>query len=214
MSLITYIFSFLCSQDPARSFEIAGRLLPLCQRCTGVHLGLGISFIYLLATRHYKKGLPSGSILYVNIASLLIMPIFGFHLLDPGPAWRLWSGLIFGNAIAYLLLPATSIIYNQSRRVAASKPALSEAEGPKALGMASAAFRRSLPQARSTYSFFILFAFLNSIPLWFPIQSGLFFYVVITLTLIGLLCTLFCLVSVTAILIRKAIALSISSISS
>jgi uncharacterized membrane protein len=189
MSLINYIFSFLCSQDPTRSFEIAGRLLPLCQRCTGVHLGLGISFIYLLATRHYKKGLPPKSILYVNIASLLIMPIFGFHLLDPGPAWRLWSGLIYGNAIAYLLLPATSIICKK--------------------GKVQGTYTRA-----SISAFFILFAFLNSIPLWFPIQSGLFFYAVIILALIGLLCTLFCLASVTAILIRKTVALSISLISS
>jgi len=46
----------------------------------------------------------------------LAMPIFGFHLLDPGPAWRLWSGLIYGNAIVSLLLPAVFIIYNQDRR--------------------------------------------------------------------------------------------------
>jgi len=215
MTVFSYIFSFLCSQDPSRSFAIGGHLLPFCQRCTGVYLGLGITFIYLLVSRHYKKGLPPRSVIYVNIASLLIMPVFGFHFLDPGPAWRLWSGLIFGNAIAYLLLPAASIICNEGRRVAASKPALSEAEGPKALGMASADFTipklcLRLPQARSTYSFFALFAFLNTLALWFPIQSSLFYYAVLTFALIGLLCVLFCLVSVMAFLIKK-IAVSLIS---
>lgn len=178
MSLISYIFSFLCDQDPARSFEIAGRYLPLCQRCTGLYVGLGISFIYLLVTRHHKYGLPPRSILCVNIASLLMMPIFGFHLLDPGPAWRFWSGLIFGNAIAFLLLPAASIIRNA--------------------GKVQGSYTKA-----STSGFFALFAFLNSIPLWFPIQSSLFYYAVLTLALIGLLCVLFCLVSAMAFLIKR-----------
>ena len=178
MSLISYIFSFLCSQDPSRSFEVAGHLLPFCQRCTGLYLGLGISFIYLLATRHYRKGLPPRSILYVNIASLLMMPIFGFHLLDPGPAWRFWSGLIYGNAIAFLLLPAASIIRNKAK------------------------IQGSYTKA-STSGFFILFAFLNSIPLWFPVQADLFYYAVLIVALMGLLGVVFCLLAIVAFGMNK-----------
>jgi len=178
MTVVSYIFSFLCSQDPSRSFVIAGHLLPFCQRCTGLYLGLGITFIYLLLSRHYKKGLPPTSVIYVNIASLLIMPVFGFHLLDPGPAWRLWSGLIYGNAIVSLLLPAASIICSRGKVWGQyTKP--------------------------STFAFFVLFAFLNTLPFWFPIQSGFFTYAVLTLALIGLLCVLFCLVPVMAFLIKK-----------
>src|SRR4030042_1569635 len=132
MSALNYFFSFLCSQDPLRSFAIEGRLLPFCQRCTGLYIGLGITSFFLLPSRLYKKGLPPTSVIYVNIASLLIMPVFGFHLLDPGPAWRFWSGLLYGNAVASLLMPSTSIICGEGRGVAASKP--------KALGMASAEF--------------------------------------------------------------------------
>ena len=181
MTAVSYIFSFLCSQDPSRSFAIAGHLLPFCQRCTGLYLGLGITFIYLLLSRHYKKGLPPTSVIYVNIASLLVMPVFGFHLLDPGPAWRLWSGLIYGNAIVSLLLPATSIICN----------------GGRTFGQYT---------KRSTSSFFILFAFLSALHLWFPIQSTLFYYTVLTLALTGLLCVLFCLIAVMAFLIKKIAA--------
>ena len=186
MSIINYIFSFLCSQDPSRSYEIAGRLLPFCQRCMGLYLGLGITFIYLLVTRHYKKGLPPASIVCVNIASLLMMPIFGFHLLDPGPPWRLWSGLIYGNAIVSLLLPATYIVYREGK-----------------------IFGRYTK--RSTLTFFTLFAFLCALPLWFPIQSGSFYYAVLTLALTGLLCVLFCLLRVIFFLIRKITASLIST---
>lgn len=184
MNTLSTLFSFLCHQNAARSFEIEGLLLPLCQRCTGVYVGMGISFIWLLANRYYKKGLPPRSIIYVNIVSLLIMPIFGFHLLDPGAAWRLWSGLIFGNAVAFLILPGSSLICNE--------------------GETAKSYTRL-----STLSFFVVFIFLNTIPLWFPIQSSYFYYTVITLILIGLLSVSLCIVSTLILLTRKIITLLI-----
>jgi len=112
------------------------------------------------------------------------MPVFGFHFLDPGSAWRLWSGLIYGNAVAYLLLPAASIICNQGRTFGQYTKV-------------------------STSSFFVLFAFLNTIPLWFPIQSSLFTYAVLTLAFTGLLCVLFCVVAVIVFLIKRKMVLLI-----
>ena len=178
MNIINYIFSFLCSQEVSRSFVIDGSVLPFCQRCMGVYIGLGISFVYLLASGYYKKGLPPQSIIYVNIASLLIMPIFGFHLLDPGPAWRLWSGLIFGNAIAFLLCPATLVIYSEG----------------KAFGHNTKV---------STFCFFLLFALLSITPLWFPIQSSFFYYGTIALALVGVLGVLLCIAATIVFLIKK-----------
>jgi len=181
MSALNYLFSSLCSHDPLRSFAVEGNLLPFCQRCTGLYMGLGITCLFLLASRLYKKGLPSLSVIYVNIASLLIMPIFGFHLFDPGPAWRLWSGLIYGNAIASLLLPATSIICNR--------------------GWVCGQYTKF-----STLKFFALFAFLNTIPLWFPIQSMLFYYLILMFAFTGLFCALFCLIAITVFWIKRVIA--------
>jgi len=140
----------------------------------------------LLVSGLYKKGLPSLSVIYVNIASLLIMPVFGFHLLDPGPAWRFWSGLIYGNAVVSLLLPATSIIYNQGRV-------------------------RGQYTKTSTLWFFALFAFLNTLPFWFPIQSTLLYYVVLILALTGLFCVLLCLLVIIVFLIKKITASLISN---
>ena len=180
MSILGYLFSSLCSQDPLRSFAIDGHLLPFCQRCTGVYLGLGISCLFLLTSRLYKKGLPSLSVIYVNIACLLVMPVFGFHLLDPGPAWRFWSGLIYGNAVASLLLPAAFIIYNQGRVF-------------------------SQYTKNSTLCFFVLFAFLNTILLWFPIQSTFLYYVVLILASVGFFCVLSCLIAIIVFLMKKMI---------
>ena len=178
MSVIAHILSFLCSQDASRSFAIAGHLLPVCQRCAGLYLGMGVTFVYLLLKRDYRRDLPPRSIVYVNVACLLAMPIFGFHLLDPGPAWRLWSGLVYGNAIVFLLVPAASIISNEGRRTGChTEP--------------------------STTSFWIFFAFLNGIPLWFPAQSVWFYYAGLLLMLVGLLCAVFCVSVVTVLLIKK-----------
>ena len=169
MNALSTLFSFLCHQNATRSFGINGLLLPLCQRCTGVYVGMGISFIWLFAYRYYKKGLLPRGVIYVNIASLVIMQVFGFHLLDPGPEWRLWSGLIFGNAVAFLILPGSSLVCNEGR--------------------AAESYTRF-----STFSFFVMFIFLNTIPLWFPIQSSYFYYTTLTLIFIGLLCVLFCII--------------------
>jgi uncharacterized membrane protein len=180
MNTIGYIFSFLCNQNASRSFEIGGQFLPFCQRCTGIYVGMGISFVYLLLSGHYKKGLPRSSILYANIASLLIMPVFGFHLLDPGPVWRFWTGLVFGNAIAFLILPAASIIWKEG-----------EASGYHTWV--------------STILFWLLFGFLNTMLFWFPIQSQYFYYIIVIVALTGLLCLLFCIVAVIGFLVKKTI---------
>jgi uncharacterized membrane protein len=182
MNAISKIFSFLCSQDAARSFAIAGQQLPLCQRCTGVYVGMGISLVFLLLGRYHKKGLPPKGIVYLNIACLLIMPVFGFHLLDPGPLWRLWSGLIFGNAIVFLLLPATAVMCD---RVQTST----------SWGRASALW------------FLMLFAFLNAMPLWLPVQSQCVYYAVSALTFTALVGVLSCIVSVAIVWTKKIMAL-------
>lgn len=182
MNLVSDIFSFLCCQDGTRSFLIAAQQLPFCQRCTGVYVGMGISILYLLLSGRYRKGLPPKPVVYVNIASLLIMPIFGFHILDPGPGWRLWSGLIFGNAIAFLFLPAAWTIHNKGR---ASD---SHSNG-------------------SVLWFLVLFAFLNTLPLWLPVQSGYCYYAVLGLTFAALLGVSFCTIAVMIFLMRTVFLL-------
>jgi uncharacterized membrane protein len=183
MDTVDYIFSFLCSQHALRSFAICDHTLPFCQRCSGLYLGLALTFIYLLATRHYKKGIGPRSILSVNIVCIGVMLVFGTHLLDPGPAWRLWSGLLFGNAIAYFILPATWQFCKAPANNSYS--------------------RGSVP------AFFAFFALLNTIPLWFPLDSVAFYLLVNILALIGLVGPLICALVVTGRLLKRIIRFSL-----
>ena len=180
MNLLLNLFSLVCHQDVSRSFAIAGMVLPFCQRCTGLYLGLGIGLLIQLLSGSHKKGLPPKGILYTDIACLLVMPVFGLHFLDPGPAWRFWTGLIYGNAIAYLLLPAAFTIATRGRRVRCYTPG-------------------------SVIAFWGQFAFLNTLALWFPVQSVVFAYGVLALACAGGLGVILCLAECLAVVIRTAI---------
>ena len=184
MNILNIIFSFLCHQNPARSFFIDEMLLPLCQRCTGLYVGMGISFIWLLINRYDKKGLLPRSVIYINIACILIMGIFGYHLLDPGPGWRLWSGLIFGNAVVFLVLPASSVICHQGNML-------------------------NSYTTSSRIHFYILFVFLNTIPLWFPMQSVYFYYLILLWVGTGLLCVPYCVIKILISLVKKIMVLPV-----
>jgi uncharacterized membrane protein len=179
MKLLHDLFGLVCYQDMSRSFSIAGMVLPFCQRCTGLYLGLGIGFLIQVLSGSHKRGLPPRGILYTVIACLLIMPVFGFHLLDPGPAWRFWSGLIYGNAIAYLLLPAAFTIATRGRTVRDYTPG-------------------------SVIVFWGQFAFVNTLPMWFPVQLAAFAYGVLALACAGALGLILCLAVCLAVVIRRA----------
>jgi len=180
MNLLFDIFSWLCGQNPARSFTIAGRLLPFCQRCTGLYLGLALTFILLILSRAARKGLPPRRIIYLNILCMLLMPVFGFHLLDPGPAWRLWSGLIFGHALACLLLPATFII--------ARWPRFENNSSKHLAGI-----------------YLLSFIVVNLIPWGFPIHSQIIYFLVLLLALLALLGVAGCVTVVIYVWIKEVL---------
>jgi len=171
MSYLAYLFSFLCSQDASRSFLVAGHALPMCQRCTGLYMGMALGFIYVLLRPQHRRNFAPRWIVCVNILCLLVMPVFGFHLLDPGPAWRLWTGLIYGNAIILLLVPAAWILCTGGKERAGDS-------GP------------------ASVSFVLFFVLLNSIPLWLPLRSTWFLYCVLVLATVGAICTAACIAAV------------------
>jgi len=179
MNAFSYLFSLVCSQDAGRSFVIDGQALPFCQRCTGVYIGMGLSFAFLLLTRYHKKGLPPRGIVYINIVSLLVMPVFGYHVLDPGALWRMWSGLIFGNAIAFLLLPAASTIL--------------------AGGEVSGTYSRG-----ATWWFIIFLILLNVIPVLVPVYSSAFYGACLVLSVVGVLSVICCVLVVAGLVTMKA----------
>ncbi len=177
VDILDYMFSFFCGQNGLRSFVICGEGLDFCQRCAGVYVGMGLTFLYFLVTGNYKRRVCRW-IVCVNILSVLVMVVFGFHILDPGAGWRMWSGIVFGHAIVCLIYPGVWQFCTG--------------------GMAVRYSRKGLVW------FFLFFVFLNLVPVWFPLQSELFYMIVNFLAVVGVLFGVVCGVAVLGSLIRRA----------
>lgn len=147
MDLIWNIFSYVCGQTPDRSFHIAGEILPVCQRCTGLYIGMAMTYLLVFLNGSYRRGLPPRAILIANIACILIMPPFGYHLIDPGPQWRFWTGLIYGNALATLFTTAGFSLIRERETFT------------------------SHWSDKQSYHFWILLLLINLLPFIFPIQT-------------------------------------------
>jgi hypothetical protein len=173
-------FGLVCHQDASRSYVIAGEVLPLCQRCTGLYLGVAVGMVSQWLSGSYRKGLPGRAAFTAVLCSLLIMPVFGFHLLDPGPGWRLWSGLIYGHAIAWLLVPATFSIGRG---------------GGLAEGLAR----------EQAWIFWCPFVFLNTVPLWFPLHWPVFAWSVLGLVCCAVLGLVGCLTACLVFFVRSVL---------
>lgn len=62
LSLPVYLAGgMLCHQDPARSFVLDGHQLPLCARCTGLHLAVPFGVLGLLLWRARRAVAPSAA---------------------------------------------------------------------------------------------------------------------------------------------------------
>lgn len=108
----------VCHRLTARSFTVAGRQLPLCARCTGIYLGVFLSFaVLLLAGRSRWGELPRTPILLTLLAFIGIMGVDGVnsythffpdfpHVYEPRNWLRLVTGMGAGLAMGLILFPA------------------------------------------------------------------------------------------------------------
>jgi len=105
----------VCHRIPSRSFFIGERQLPLCVRCTGMHLGAFIGFIYQLK---YKKhgNMPSKKFIVILGLLFIAFALDGLnsylHLFPKAPGvyepqnWlRLLTGVGLGIGISAVLFP-------------------------------------------------------------------------------------------------------------
>jgi uncharacterized membrane protein len=118
--MVDKVFGMICHQDPPRLMNIDGKQLPLCPRCSGLHLGFLISFVVvsmLVRDRILFKGKSNRLLLMVAVALTGVHWSLGqFGLAEPGAMSRLMTGLITGAALgitlqAYrrdLILPLTT----------------------------------------------------------------------------------------------------------
>ncbi len=77
-SFIYYIYSFVCHQDPARSFFLMGNQLAVCSRCTGIYSG---AFLFILFSPVWKPKLSKKNVIILAIpliAGKLMEWIVGF----------------------------------------------------------------------------------------------------------------------------------------
>lgn len=110
----------VCHQIPERSFQFADISMPLCSRCTGMHLGALFGLLYHLW--HFKKGgMPGKKVMLLMGAALLFFALDGINsfislapfiepLYTPQNWLRLSSGTLLGFSISAVLVP----IFNQT----------------------------------------------------------------------------------------------------
>ncbi|MGH2535824.1 MAG: DUF2085 domain-containing protein, partial [Candidatus Promineifilaceae bacterium] len=110
----------VCHRIGQRSFSIAGRQMPLCARCTGMYLGVSLTFALLaLAGRGRRAGLPRGRALLLLAGLLVVMGVDGLnsyshffpslpHLYAPRNWLRLATGMGGGVALGMIVWPLLS----------------------------------------------------------------------------------------------------------
>jgi uncharacterized membrane protein len=110
----------VCHQIPVRSFHLGDRPLPLCARCSGMHLGALLGLVYLSRFKR-RGGLPSLKVSIVLGIFALAFLVDGtnsyFHLYpnfsgiyEPHNWLRLITGTGLGLGIAAVLYP----VFNQT----------------------------------------------------------------------------------------------------
>ena len=108
----------ICHRITSRSFAIYGRQLPLCARCTGIYLGIVLSFLVLiLAGRGRRVGMPKLPLLLTILGLVAIMGVDGVnsyshffpkfpHVYEPRNWLRLVTGMGAGLAMGIFVFPA------------------------------------------------------------------------------------------------------------
>jgi len=103
--------SLICHQLPSRTLSAGGRLLPVCARDMGIYAGIFISALFLMALRRLRAQKPPGVVPTVVMCALMLPMVFdGFlsytGVIETNNVARLFTGLLFGLPIPFLLVPA------------------------------------------------------------------------------------------------------------
>ncbi len=119
MARINNLLALVCHQRPDRTLSIAGALLPLCSRCTGIYAG----FLLSIAWQWFSGGrrrtlLPPRPALEISAALGILggLEVFlpGWGIMADGNPARLAAGLLTGTALALFLLPVFNRFFYQT----------------------------------------------------------------------------------------------------
>jgi uncharacterized membrane protein len=111
----------VCHRISLRSFFLADRQLPLCARCSGMHLGALLGIIYQARFSSKRGGMPPRKIFILLGIFLLAFAVDGTNsylqlfpnapsLYEPHNILRLVTGTLLGIGIAAVLFP----VFNQT----------------------------------------------------------------------------------------------------
>ncbi|MCA9628189.1 MAG: DUF2085 domain-containing protein [Myxococcales bacterium] len=91
-------FSYQCHREPERSFQLLGRFLPVCNRCLGIYLGLGLGALFMR---------PKLSVwplrLWVGFAAAaMILDVWteALSMRPPNSLVRLFTGILLAYPVA------------------------------------------------------------------------------------------------------------------
>jgi len=111
-------FGMICHQDPLILMKIDGGVFQLCPRCTGLHLGVFLSFIVLSIVTHRRfrfEGTLARIVLALPFALILAhWLLLRLALWPPDAHSRLFTGLACGSAISFLLVAYRRDLLNRS----------------------------------------------------------------------------------------------------
>jgi hypothetical protein len=113
-ALVYAVGALVCHQLPARSFQLWGRQLPVCARCTGIYIGAALAAIAWLAGVRWLSKQPRSRLdsargatraaawaSVLNVATLVVEWTTG---VVPSNGVRAAAGLTLGAAIAAAVL--------------------------------------------------------------------------------------------------------------
>jgi uncharacterized membrane protein len=112
------IFSAVCHQDSARSFAVLGNPCAVCQRCSGIYLGLFFASLFPWELRLVRSPLRARRLWVAGAtAPMLLDVLLSWTGLWAGSALaRTATGALFGAMLASFLGPALGEIAAQARR--------------------------------------------------------------------------------------------------
>jgi uncharacterized membrane protein len=103
----------VCHGLPSRSITVGGYFLPVCSRCTGIYLGIAVTYVFLIVRRGFKvNALPSLGVSLAVAAMLLPMAVDGVSsyagLRGTTNTMRFLTGLAAGAALPIFAFPLLS----------------------------------------------------------------------------------------------------------
>ncbi len=140
IELLRFLLSGLCHQWPEHSLTAYGMPLPLCARCTGMHVAAAMAMLCLFATpaTRRRSGLPSGAVVWllgvlvlawlVDALNSAAAALWGCSIYRPTNLIRLVTGGGMGLCLGVVL-------YALLQDALAAQPALASAVSkPSTLG--------------------------------------------------------------------------------